>query len=163
MSITAVLVGDKEVLARLKSMPDKVREGLINAMTNQWYALQAHIVRDKLNGQVLNRRTGFLASSINVGAPDTLTEFTAGPNEIVGRVGTAVRYAAIHEYGGTVNVKGHTRQQTQVFGRPIDPIEVSVRPHTATFPMRSFLRTGLADRSSQIRDAIQSSVQAAMR
>lgn len=158
MAVIGTVYGDDKVIARLQAMPSRLRIALSNAMKTQWYALQRAIVSTKLSGQVLKRKTGVLASSINVGGPMSATEFIDQPAEIIGRVGTRVWYGAVHEYGGSFTVKGHERTISQAFGRPISPRTVSVRSYTANFPERSFLRSGLQDRSAQIRDAIASSI-----
>jgi phage gpG-like protein len=155
--IKVELVGTDKVIARFASLPQKARQSLIDAMKRQWFALQAHVVSQKLSGQVLKRVTGNLASSINVDS-----KFEESPAEIVGSVGTKVIYGAIHEDGGTVNVKAHTRNVTQVFGRPITPVEAFVRAHTATYPQRSFLRSSINDLSGQIRSDIEQSVRTAL-
>lgn len=127
-------------------MGPKARQALVDGMKVQWYALQRRIVTTKLSGQVLNRVTGNLASSINAGGPNTASEFLDSGNEIIGRVGTKVRYAAVHEYGGDVKVPAHERM-----GRP-------VKAYTAHFKERSFLRSGLQDQGDQIRAAIANAV-----
>ncbi len=151
------LVGTDKVVARFAAMPQKVRQALVDAMKRQWFALQAHVVSQKLSGQVLRRRTGNLASSINVDS-----SFQEGDQEIVGSVGTKVIYGAVHENGGTVRVGAHTRTITQVFGRPVTPTEVFVKAHNAIYPQRSFLRSSIQDRAGQIRADIEQSVRAAM-
>lgn len=154
--IKITVIGSERVAARLEAMPDRIREVLYKAILGQWYGLQAHVVQDKLSGQVLKRRTGNLASSIHVGGTDTLTTIIQTPQSIVATVGTKVRYARIHEYGGVVNVRAHARKS--VLGKTYQ-----VRAHQATYPERSFLRSSILDRASQIRDAIQSAVQVAVK
>lgn len=153
--IRVTLVGTDRVVARLKAMPERVRAALVLAMRRQLLNLQGHVVRSKLSGQVLRRVTGNLASSINV-------EFRDAGTEISGSVGTKVWYGAVHEYGGTFNVKGHMRRVTQVFGRPVTPTEAFVRAHSVRYPERSFLRSSLRDLSSVIRADMERSVRTAM-
>jgi len=154
-----VLVGDNVLVARFKSVSDKVRTRLNTAVQEQLYSLQSYIVSSKLSGQVLKRRTGNLASSINVRMN------SGNPDDISGQVGTAVVYAAIHEYGGTVTIPAHQRTITQAFGRPLKDgsKQIDVRSYQATFPERSFLRSGLQDRQAQIRTAINSAVNGTMK
>lgn len=156
MLIQVTVVGADRVAQKLRDMPAEIRSKLFKAVQAQWLGLQAHVVRDKLSGQVLKRVTGNLASSINAGGVDSLSEMKQSPDEITGIVGTKVRYAAIHEYGGTVTIP--TQRRTSKLGK-----SYTVRAHKATFPERSFLRSSIRDRATQIRDAIQSSVQAAVR
>jgi phage gpG-like protein len=139
--ISVTITGDQRVIERLRGAAERVRASLLKAMQREWFALQSHIVRDKLSGQVLHRVTGNLASSINAGGPNTATEFLETPTELIARVGTRVVYGRIHEYGGTFRTR---------------------RGHTVTFPERSFLRSGLQDRAAQIRDSLASAAQAAM-
>ncbi len=156
MSIEVIVSGDDRAALRFEAMGPRIRQGLMDAMMREWFALQAAVVTTKLSGQVLKRRTGLLASSINVGGPDTATAFEQSPVLLVGRVGTRVWYGKVHEEGGTFEVKAHTR--TSPLGR-----SYPVRAHSVSYPERSFLRSTLRDRSTQIRSAISAAVAAAIR
>jgi phage gpG-like protein len=145
--IRMTLIGGRETVARFQSVSQQIYDNLRAVIQEQWFGLQAYIVTNKLSGQVLKRRTGLLASSINVGGPQSTSEFTADETYIVGKVGTAVQYAAIHEYGGSVTVKAHESHRGST--------AFNVRSYTAHYPERSFLRSGLQDRQAQIRGAIQ--------
>lgn len=158
MSVLGTIYGDDKVEAALSRLPSLLKEALSRAMRVQWLDLQRYIITSKLSGQVLRRRTGVLASSINVGGDQTASEFLEDDQQIVGRVGTKVWYGAVHEYGGSFRVKPHERTITQAFGREITPRTIQVSGYDVHFPERSFLRSGLSDRSSQIRDAIAASV-----
>lgn len=144
--IRMTLIGGRETVARFQSVSQQIYESLRDAIQTEWFGLQAYVVTSKLSGQVLKRRTGLLASSINVGGPQSTSEFSASDSYIVGKVGTAVQYAAIHEYGGTI-------ERTSSLGKQ----------YSQTFPERSFLRSGLQDRQSQIRTAIDAAFKANIR
>jgi phage gpG-like protein len=162
--IIGTVTGDKEVEAKLRNLPQAIRIQLALEIKKQWFALQSHVVRSKLSGQVLRRVTGNLASSINVGGSQSASEFIdGGTGPIIGRVGTKVRYARIHEFGGTVTVKAHTRRFTKVFGREVDPGIANVAAYTMTMPERSFLRSSLADRDATIRAALRRAVGVALK
>ena len=162
--IIGTVTGDKAVIDKLHSLPQKIRQQLADEIKRQWFALQSHVVRNKLSGQVLKRVTGNLASSINVGGKDSASEFVeSGQGDIIGRVGTKVRYGRIHEFGGTVTVKAHTRRFNKVYGRPVTPGVMEVGAHSATYPERSFLRSSLNDRSDIIRSALRRAVGEAMK
>jgi phage gpG-like protein len=153
--ISVVVVGTGDVAARIRGSSQQVREALSQAVQREWFALQAYVVKNKLSGQVLKRVTGNLASSINVGGKDTATRFEdGGSGDIIGAVGTKVVYGAVHEYGGTVTVKAHTRRVTVVYGRPVTPTTANVRSYNYRLPERSFLRSSLDDRADQIRTNI---------
>lgn len=153
--ITMTLIGGQETVARFSGMSKKIYDDLLKTIQTEWYGLQSYIVTTKLSGQVLKRRTGLLASSINVGGPETATQFIADAAQITGKVGTKVVYGAVHEYGGTFHIPAHERI--------MDARTSAVRAYDAHFPERSFLRSGLQDRQAQIRAAIQETYERNMR
>jgi len=144
--IRMTLIGGQETIARFNSVSEQVYASLRAVIMEEWLGLQAYIVTSKLSGQVLKRRTGLLASSINVGGPQTTSEFRSDNSYIVGKVGTNVVYAAIHEYGGQVH-----------------KVSSKGKSFTQNFPERSFLRSGLQDRQAQIRNNIDEAYRRSMR
>ncbi|WP_213308184.1 HK97 gp10 family phage protein [Paraburkholderia sacchari] len=96
MKIDAKIAGSSQVVARIQRIPLNLRTALQSRVARLTVALQAHVVEDKLQGQVLNVRTGRLQRSINQAV------VTDG-STITGVVSTPVEYAAIHEYGGVIN------------------------------------------------------------
>lgn len=153
--IEATLTGDAQVAARFAALPDKARKAISDEMRRQWFLIQTAVVREKLSGDPLHRRTGNLASSINVGGADSATAFEESDTEIVGRIGTRVKYGRVHEDGGTFQVPSHERTITQVFGRSITPRTITVREHTVTFPQRSFLRSTLREMGPGVTAALE--------
>ena len=158
--ISFQVVGDKAVVARLQTLPDRLRVVLIARMQAFTALMVGRVRREKLSGNPLHRRSGNLSASIRQDVQNT-------PASVIGRVysdGT-VPYAKVHEFGGAVTVPGHLakgysakgRWQTmsQAFGRPIMPMAVYipkhdvgsyvVRSYTYTAKVRSFLRTTLAE------------------
>jgi hypothetical protein len=88
---------DKRVVAWLSEKAPAVIRALAAKLTLLMLKLQAHIVGDKLNGQVLNRRSGRLAGSIVAYPADV--EGT----DLVGKVegaGGPAWYGKVHEIGG---------------------------------------------------------------
>jgi phage gpG-like protein len=160
--IVGTVTGDAAVIARFEALPAKVRAALVDAMKREWFRIQAAVVTDKLSGDPLHRVTGVLASSVNVGGTDTATAFEETPAEIIGRIGTKVRYGVVHEKGGTFSIPAHERTISQVFGRPVTPHAVSVRAYTATFPQRSFLRSTLDEMAPAVRASIERAVAEAL-
>ena len=65
MSIEAVIVGDEEVRARFHRAAGEIDGKLADSMGRITIRLQAHVVRNKLSGQVLNVRTNNLRGSIH--------------------------------------------------------------------------------------------------
>lgn len=153
--IEATITGDKLVLAHLEKLPSNLRKAISDSVRRQWFRIQAEVVRGKLSGVPLHRRTGNLASSINVGGTDTATSFEESDTEVTGRIGTKVRYGAVHEYGGTFTVKEYQRRVTS---RLLGEHEVTVKAHNVTYPQRSFLRSTLADMRPSVLEAIRADV-----
>ena len=136
--------------AALDRIPSVVVEAVARKVSLLTGDLQAHIVRDKLQGQVLKHRTGALGRSIQHitkrnGDITTGEVFSSGD----------VKYAAIHEFGfhGTENVKQHIR--TMVFGKKVAPFSVGPFTREMNMPERSFMRTGLADMAEEIVEGIR--------
>jgi hypothetical protein len=161
--LEAFVTGDDAVTARLTGLPDKMRAALTAAMQRQWFKVQAAVVTGKLSGDPLHRRTGVLASSINVGGTGTASKYEDLGAQIIARIGTKVRYGKVHEDGGTFQIPAHERRLTQVFGKPVSERTITVSAHTATFAQRSFLRSTLRDLGDQIKEDIRRSIGEAVR
>ena len=153
--ITAYLVGDEQLLERLRTMPDAINSGLLREITRLGIELQRDAQLDKLNGQVLRSRTGSLKSSVDLGVDQSGGAITAS-------VFTDSRYAGVQEYGfaGTVSVRASLRRIREAFGRPIAEKTISVRAYDRQMdlPERSFLRSALEDMTSAIRDGVEAAL-----
>jgi len=152
--------GLTEVMIRLEEMPGAIRRSIAAAVYGQAVRVQKIVKEDKLQGGVLNKRTGRLRDSIHIE-----TDNTAGA--VVARVGTDVEYAAYHEYGfsGTEQVREHLRTITEAFGRPLEtPRDVLVRAHSRNveYPAHSFLRSTLEEEAPTILAAFQAAVEQAL-
>jgi Bacteriophage HK97-gp10, putative tail-component len=149
--ITAYLVGDVQLLDRLRALPDAINSGLLRGITQLGIELQRHVQQDKLSGQVLRSRTGSLRSSIGLRVDQSGGAVTAS-------VFTDSRYAGAQEYGftGTISVRASLRRIRDAFGRPIAEKTISVRAYDRRIdlPERSFLRSALADMAPVIRDEV---------
>lgn len=95
---------ERMLVARLNGRAPTIIRSVATRLTRLMLLLQRHIVRDKLSGQVLHRRSGKLAQSI-VAYP---TE--ASGTELQGRVEGAsgpAWYGRVHEFGGTHEYEIH--------------------------------------------------------
>ena len=150
--ITAYLVGDEQLLERLRALPDAINSGLARSITQLGIELQRNVRQDKLSGQVLRSRTGALKSSIDL-------RVDQGARSVSASVFSDLRYGATQEYGfaGTVSVRASLRRIREAFGRPIAEKTISVRAHNRRMdlPERSFLRSGLEDVTPAIRAAVE--------
>lgn len=113
-----------------------VRIGLIDFMDRV-----ANRVKRKLSGEVLRVRSGRLRQSIH----STVEKMPWG---WLGQVGTNVKYAGIHEYGGTIVLPVIYPVKKKALYFFIGGKEIfarRVRAHAIRMPERSFLRTALAE------------------
>lgn len=134
---------DQQVAAMLRSKGPQIADALQEKMQALHIALANHIVADKLSGQVLKNRTGQLRRAINqqtVRDGDIITSSVG--------VDPTAPYGKVQEYGGTFTIKEHMRRSTKGNMFP-------VMAHSATFPERSFLRSGYSDMKQQILDGLQ--------
>lgn len=165
--ITIELQGDKELLMRFASMPAKLRDALTRKMHVITQEVRNYIVTDKLSGQVLNKRSGNLQRSITA-------EVTSTDTSVTGRVFSAgdVKYAAIHEFGGTIEHPGGT---AYFIGKDGKAVFVSnaiafaygswarTKAHAIKMPKRSFMISSLTDKKDSIRDQLQAAVNEAIK
>ncbi|HKM71472.1 MAG TPA: HK97 gp10 family phage protein [Stellaceae bacterium] len=153
--ITAYLVGDEQLLERLRALPDAINSGVLRGITQLGIELQRNVQQNKLSGQVLRSRTGSLKSSIDLRVDQSGGAITAS-------VFTDSRYAGVQEYGfaGTVSVRASLRRIREAFGRPIAEKTISVRAYDRRMdlPERSFLRSALEDMTPTIRDAVETAL-----
>lgn len=132
-------------------MPDGLRRELRREVSKQTLMLEA-LVKRKLSNDVLRVRTGNLRASIH-------SVVDEGPTSITGKVASSgdVKYAAIHEFGGTIKHPGGTpfmsfegqtffvsKQKAANLNLPV------TRPHDIPIPERSFMRSSLAERRAAI-------------
>jgi hypothetical protein len=157
--ITATLVGDAAAVARLRAISDDANSGLARAIAKLGIELQRNVQHDKLSGQPLKLRSGSLRSSIELRMEQSGSTVSA-------TVSSDLQYARAQEHGyiGTVLVRTSLRRVKEAFGRPIAEKAISVRAHgrRMNLPERSFLRSALGDMTSDIQDAIDGALRAAV-
>jgi len=150
--ITAYLVGDEQLLERLRALPGAINLGLLRGITQLGIELQREVQQDKLSGQVLRSRTGSLKASIEL-------QVDQSDGAISASIFTDSRYASVQEYGfaGTVSVRASLRRIREAFGRPIAEKTIRVRAYDRRMDLaeRSFLRSALKDMTPAIRDRVE--------
>jgi phage gpG-like protein len=143
-------VDASNALIHLERVTPRVHDALVKTLTAIGFDLQGYIQRSKLSGQVLHQRSGWLSSHVHPQTTDGGTTITT----VVGVDASAVPYARIHEYGGTITAKRakYLRFMTA------DGSWHMVR--SVTMPERSYMRSGLADKRDayveQMRNAARS-------
>lgn len=162
------ITGDTAVIARFKRISAAGHSFVRNAITSLRLQDEA-LVKQKLSGDVLNVRSGALRRSIFSNTDDdggTITGTIASSGD--------VKYAAIHEFGGTIRSPGGTAYlviagQGATFisntaaGDPNVHIAGRTQAHDITMPERSFLRSSLAEMAPQIASTLRDAVMRANR
>lgn len=167
MKIDYAIVGAKESAGALAAKGPAISRAARDAAVRLTYELEAYVKGQKLSGQVLHVRTGNLRNSVN-------SQFREEGGQFVGTVGTAIAYAAIHEFGGTIqrhmqagvarlrtNAKGELLRQGEgrlanlaVFAKAshkrVREVPYEARDYTIVMPMRSFLRSSLREQRDNI-------------
>lgn len=116
----------------------------------------ANRVREKLSGEVLKVRSGRLRQSIFTPKIDKT------PTGFIGSIGSNVKYAAIHEFGGIIHIpeifpKNKLALHFFIGGKEI--FAKRVKAHTITMPERSYLRTSIAELEPQAPEIILSYIE----
>jgi phage gpG-like protein len=157
--ITAYLIGDTQLIARLSAMPGKLRAGVGRAVLRLALLLQRKVQVEKLSGQVLKVKTGSLRSSINI-------QVSEGATRVMASVGTNIRYAGIHEFGGTQPGRTILPKRGRALAFEFAGARrffASVNRPAAHYPERSFLRSALREMQPEIRTELETAVHDALR
>lgn len=132
----------------LQKIPQEVGEAIAAKIRILTTNLQHHVVADKLQGQVLHHRSGALAQSIQQNV-ETSGGVTTGEVYSSGDV----KYAAIHEFGGTTAAHDILPDKAEALAFMIGGQQVFakiVHHPGSRMPERSFLRSSLADMTDLI-------------
>lgn len=159
--IAAELIGAERVVAFLELLPPKAMAAIKADVSRLALLLLRKVKEEKLNGQVLKNRSSTLMRSINM-------KVDASPQQVIGSVGTNIRYAAAHEFGfqGTVNVPAHLRMMKVAWGRAVkNPRQIMVGAHSMkmNLPERSFLRSAMAEMAPEITESLTTTVNQAVK
>jgi phage gpG-like protein len=139
------------VTARLAQFGPRIQAGVERSIRRIVIEGQSEIVRDRLHGgNPLFSRSGNLARAVQ-------QQVDSDGDAITGTIGVdkTAPYGAVHEYGGTFDVREHI--STSRLGK-----RFLVLAHTVTFQERSFLRSWLADNEGDIYAQIESAAQQAV-
>jgi phage gpG-like protein len=141
--------------AALADMPERLRA----ALSEKANALAAELegkIQQKLAGTVLNARTGALARSI-------VTTVEDAPTNTSVRIASNgdVKYAAIHEFGGTIPPHEIVPDKAKALAFAVAGKEVfaaRVNLPAVTMPERSYMRSSLAEMAEAIREGMSEAV-----
>lgn len=150
--MAVVIKGVSETIAHIERTPRDIVSSLLKTMTGIGLDLQGYVQRSKLQGQVLKHRTGWLSSHVHA-------ETKEGSGTITTTVGvdtSAVPYAAIHEFGGTIHVPAVTGKLMVWQTKQGDTVFATAHgAYTVHMPERSYLRSALADKIETYKAAIR--------
>lgn len=164
---SVTVTGDRELIARAENMPAKIRAALKAKIQELALKLQRKVQVEHLSGP-----TG--PHSLSVG-PNTdnhtggqlrralFQTVTANADEIVGKVAFSadVPYAAIHEFGGTINLPEIVATKAKALHFMIGGKDIfvkRVRAHSIRIPERAPLRTGFKEMLPEIEAGMRAAV-----
>jgi len=130
----------KNFTKRLQRMKQSIPRISLLAMRDATMFMQRYIVQFKLSGQVLKRKTGRLAGSID------REEYTVGGG-VIGRIGSNLKYARIHELGGVIKAKNVPYLRFKVDGNWVSVTQV-------TIPPRPYIMSSLNESVKKIGDIL---------
>jgi HK97 gp10 family phage protein len=141
------LVGDREMIARLEAMPDKLHAALLRKVTALTLKLEAKI-KEQLSGKVLKVRTGKLRRSIHSRVDST-------PVSVTGMAASSgdVKYAGIHEFGGQTKAHIIEARNAKALAFKMNGKQVffaRVNHPGSKMPERSFMRSSLKEMRDEI-------------
>ena len=148
MAFSLLVEGLDRLDARLADLPAAVRAALQAKADLLAAALTAHVVNDKLSGQVLAVRSGRLRAAI---ASDVAIDGDAVRARVF--VGPGVKFAAIQEFGGRTAAHDIVPDKARALAFVVAGRRVFARivHHPgSTLPARSYLRSSLADMAGEI-------------
>jgi phage gpG-like protein len=155
--IAVTMTGADALATRLEKMPEAATQRVAQEIDRLSQELRDRVQR-KLSGEVLQRRSGRLAASIDVA-------LTQSGGAIGASLSTDVEYAAIHEYGGTIGARQILPRSARALAFPWRGQQrffTRVELPTVTMPERSFLRSALDEMAPAIRAAIENAMREAM-
>jgi len=150
--LSVQITGDTELIERIDRMPQAVHNALLRKITALSIELQRYIRTEKLSGQVLNKRTGALQSSV-------FQEVSDKGTSIIAKVaaGRDVPYARIHEYGGQTkphDIYPKNAKALHFFMGGKEVFAKVVHHPGSKMPERSYMRSSLADMKQEIIDGM---------
>lgn len=142
--ISLKITGHKELQSRLERINGQLIIALKMGIMKSLIELEGEI-KNKLSGKVLNVRTGTLRRSIG-------REISQSGNKIDGFVGSNLKYAAIHEFGGIIRAKNKPYLMFPINGGWVRTKQVKI-------PERSYLRSTLREQENNILGIVQREIE----
>jgi phage gpG-like protein len=137
--VIEAVIDSAAVFDRIRNFGPKIQQNVERTIRQIVIEGQSEIVRNKLHGgDPLFSRSGNLARAVQQAVE-------SDGDAITGTIGVdqTAPYGAVHEYGGTYDVRAHI--STSRLGK-----QFMVKAHSVTFPERSFLRSWLSENQVDI-------------
>lgn len=143
--------GDDAVVSQLLKIGQNAKPAIDATIGRLVLKLQRKVQEEKLTGQVLKVQTGTLRRSINGVMLPSPGQMSAGV------VSTNVKYARIHEYGGTIKAMVIEAKKARALkfsmgGKTVFAKRVTIPERQ--MPERSFLRSALNEMSDEIKSEL---------
>lgn len=153
MDINAVIVGERQVIARFDQLSLEIHE-----LLHERIAVLTAELEGRVRAETPVGKTGHLQGSVK----STVRDY---PQKIVGRVLSTAPYASVIEFGihKMESVRAHEQRLSHAWSNDISPIEVSVDPYTrmANVEARLFMRAGLRSMEGEITEALRALMEGA--
>jgi phage gpG-like protein len=153
------VTGETALTARLSALPDAVQAAVKDRLAQLADALLAHVVQDKLSGQVLQAKSGALRNSI-------VLEMTDDGQQVTVRLFSRgdVKYAAIQEFGGRTtphDIVPNKAKALAFLGKGGLTFAKVVHHPGSTIPARPFMRPALSEMGPMIASELKAAATAA--
>lgn len=161
---TVSLVGDQALILKMDALPAKLRAELVKTTLSLAARLEALVKNSYLSGptgdHTLDVVSGNLRRSVH------MLPITESDSKVEGGVGYGadVIYAAIHEFGGVIEIPEIvpvTALALHFVMNGVDVYAKSVKAHTVTMPERAPLRTAFKEMRQTIIDELKGAIQRA--
>jgi hypothetical protein len=151
---------DKRLVERLRKKGPSIVAAIRAAVDRSNFEMQSKIVAEKLQGQVLEHRSGKLGGSIRVIAAQVVGTKVAGSVE---GAGGPAWYGKLHEYGGSFVGHRLLRRPSHLVTRAGGERVYTGSPYGINFAERSFMRSTLREQQETIVARIKAAVYATVK
>lgn len=132
--------------------PEEAREAMREAMDIGLLAIE-RIAKLKVSGSTLKVRTGRLRASIGNPGAQGIRSVATRDRSVLGTIGTRVKYAAIHEHGGTIRIpeiRPRNKRALRFFVGGREIFAKRARAHDVAMPARPFLGPAVEEGRDQV-------------
>lgn len=165
VEFTVEIKGDRELMLKITELPSRLRQALVRATAILAANLERSVKAGHLSGPTgahsLSIRSGNLMSSVHQ------LPIQQNDSQVTGGVayGATVAYAAIHEFGGTINVPEMIPVNAKALHFMVggaDVFAMRTRAHSVKMPERAPLRTAFKDMQQEIIDTYKAAADKAL-